>query len=159
MIGIFINDDVIRIPHPAVHISYVVRRNHPIPAMEPEAIRAATFNSPNMVRAESPSEVAMFPWMVEMIVRIIASCVVPDPCAAVVNVRGVRMPGLIAEVAIVILLRRRRLAMIGLGTMRRRLWGRRLVALMMLCEQRRSEEEAKRSQRMLNCFHQSLLTP
>jgi hypothetical protein len=56
-----------------------------------------------MARPKSAAEMAMFPGLVEVIVRIVAACIVADPRSAVVNVRCVGMTGLVAEITIVFL--------------------------------------------------------
>jgi hypothetical protein len=77
--------------------------------------------------------------MIEVIVCVFPSGIMPDPLPAFIHVRSVRVSGLIAIIAIVILLGRGRLATIGLGTVRRRPWSRWLMLLMMLCKGRDSE--------------------
>jgi hypothetical protein len=92
-----------------------------------------------MMRSESTAEVAVLPWIVEMIVGIVASSIMPNPFFAVVHVRSIRVSGLIAVIAIVILFGRARLAAIWRRPARRRPRSNRLVLFMMLCKDRHSE--------------------
>jgi hypothetical protein len=53
-----------------------------------------------MVGTEPAREVPMLPRMIEMVVRIITAGVMPDPLIAVINVRGIWVPGLVAIIAV-----------------------------------------------------------
>jgi hypothetical protein len=53
-----------------------------------------------MVRAEPAREVPVLPRTIEMVVRIIAAGVMPDPFAVRMNVRGIWVSRLVAEIAV-----------------------------------------------------------
>src|SRR5579863_7571193 len=113
MIRVFVNDDVVGIPEPAVHKANVIRGNAPIPIPETEAVRVAAGQVPMVRGAEAAFKPPMFPWIVQVIVRIVTPGVVADPALAVVDMRGIGMAGVVAVVGV--FLGRTRLAMIRLG--------------------------------------------
>jgi hypothetical protein len=107
--------------------------------VEPETRWAAAFNPPHMMRPESTAEAAVLPGMIEVIVGIVASGIMPNPFFAVVDVRSVGVSGLIAVIATVVLFGCSRLAPIGRGTAGGRARSNRFVFLMILCKDRHSE--------------------
>ena len=110
MIRIRIEHDVVAIPQPVTHIVVIVRRNlEEIPAdVEPVAVAAAY--PPDVRGPNRPLKAPMLPRMIEMVVRIIAPCVVPYPAVILrVNVRRFRMP-LLIRVSPPLLSRLRRLS-------------------------------------------------
>jgi hypothetical protein len=68
MIGVFVDDDLVGIPEPAVTEGVVVRGDAEIEAAEPEARRAASAKAPPMAGAETAVEMAVFPGVVEVVV-------------------------------------------------------------------------------------------
>jgi len=49
VIGIVVNDDVIRVPQPSIDISKIVGRDAPVPIVEPETAGAAAAETPDVV--------------------------------------------------------------------------------------------------------------
>ena len=98
VVGIFVDHDVVTIPKPVVAESDVEGRDAEIESAEPETTRAAACEVPAVLRAEATSKVSMLPGMIEVVVGIAAACVVADPFSVGVNVRSIRMTGLIVEV-------------------------------------------------------------
>jgi hypothetical protein len=97
VIGIFVDDNVVAVPEPAVAVADVKGRDVEIETAEPEAIGAAAGEMPDVAGAEAAGEVAVLPGMIEVIVNVVASGVVADPFAVGVNVRRVGMAGMIVE--------------------------------------------------------------
>ena len=106
MVWIGIENDVIGVPHPVADIAHVIRCDAEVEAIEPETVWTAAAESPTMTRSEPSGEAAMRIWLVQMVIRIIASRVVTDPCSAVIDVRGVWMARPVAVVALVVALLR-----------------------------------------------------
>jgi hypothetical protein len=99
VVRIVVNNDLVRVPQPAIAVGHIKRRHTPIPSVEPEAAWAAADQSPHMLRTEAAGKVAVLPRMVEMIVRVVATGIVTDPDIAV-YVRSGRVPALVAEVMV-----------------------------------------------------------
>jgi len=116
VIGIFVDDDVVAAPVPAIAKANIVRSYAEIEAAEPEAAGTAASEMPNVPATESASEASVLKGMVEMIVRIVTSGVVANPFSVGMDVGRVRMTNLIVEMAV--LLGRMRRAH-GRGTVRR----------------------------------------
>jgi hypothetical protein len=53
-----------------------------------------------MVAAKTARKVSVLPRMIEMEVRIVPTGVMPHPLFASIDVRGVRVPGLVAVIAV-----------------------------------------------------------
>ena len=97
IVRVLVEHDVIVVPHPAVGIFEVIRRNAEVEAAEPEAVAAATFYAIDVIPANFPTEMSVLPGMIETVVRIIAASHVADPAIPFcVNVRRFRMAFLIA---------------------------------------------------------------
>jgi len=96
MIRIRIEYEVVGIPLPVAHVVVMVRRHlEEVPA-DVEPVAPAAAQPPDLRRANGPLEPAMLLRMIEMVVRIIASRVVPYPTVILrVNVRRIWMPLLI----------------------------------------------------------------
>jgi len=97
VIGILINHDVVRVPEPPLAKGYVKGSNAPVPSVEPEAARPSAGKVPDVMRTKATTPMAMLPWAVEMIVRIVAASIVADPDLSV-DVRHAGMAFMIAEV-------------------------------------------------------------
>jgi len=97
VVGIVIDDYVIRTPQPSIAEGYVERCNIPVPAIEPEAAGGATSEMPNVSASKASCKVAVREGMVQMVVCIIATGVVANPGLAI-NVRRAGMTGPIAVV-------------------------------------------------------------
>ena len=99
MIGVVVDDDVIGVPQPAVDIVYVPGRDRPVPVVEIEAAWIASAEPPNVVRPEATRPAAVLPWMVHVIVGVVAAGVMPNPYFAFINMRRIGMVGLITVIA------------------------------------------------------------
>jgi hypothetical protein len=99
MVRIIVDDDLVRVPEPAVDIAEVVRGYAEVEASKPEAGRTSAAQTPDVGWAEAAGEMAVLPWMVEVVVGIIGACVVAYP-VVFVNVWGVRMAGMVDEAAV-----------------------------------------------------------
>ena len=106
MIGIVVDDNVVRVPIPAVDKTPVIGCDAEVETIEPKTAWPTAAESPTMTRSEPSGEAAMRIWLVQMVIRIIASRVVTDPCSAVIDVRGVWMARPVAVVALVVALLR-----------------------------------------------------
>jgi hypothetical protein len=91
VIEVLIDHDIVTVPQPPIAIRIVPRRNTEIKSAEPETRRTSSLQSPDVIPAKSSGEVSVLPRMVEMIVRIIPPCIVPDSLAVGMNVRSIRM--------------------------------------------------------------------
>ena len=91
MIRVFVDDDVIRVPQPAVAESNIVRCYAPVPSAEPETARSTAFNPPHIMRSKPTREVPMLPRMIHAIVGIIAPRVMAYPLVARIHVRNIGM--------------------------------------------------------------------
>ncbi len=69
----------------------IKRRDAEVEATKPEAAGPAATDTPDMAPAEAAGEAAMFPRVIEVEAGIIASGVVSNPLAVVVDVRGFGM--------------------------------------------------------------------
>jgi hypothetical protein len=98
VVGIFVNDDVIAVPEPVAAEANVIRSHTEIEAAEPEAVGAASGQMPNVATAEAAGKASVFPGMIKVVVGIVTAGVVSDPFAVGVDVRRVRMSGLVVEV-------------------------------------------------------------
>jgi hypothetical protein len=103
VVGIFVDHDGIAIPEPIRGVLVVIRRNAEVPVIEPETIAAAASKAILMAAPETARESAVFPRMVDMIVRVVAAGIVADPGVIVVDVRHLRMIRLIAEGTMIVL--------------------------------------------------------
>src|SRR5208282_3614747 len=79
VVGIRVDDDLVRVPKPAVAEGNVSRGNVPVPAVKPEAPRTAASKMPYMAAAEAARELTMGPGLFDMIPRIAGAGVVADP--------------------------------------------------------------------------------
>ena len=100
VIWILINHDLVRIPEPVIAKAVVVWGNAKVEAAKPEALPVPSCKPKDMAGTEPAREVPMLPRMIEMVVRIITAGVMPDPLIARIDVRGVRVPGLVAIIAV-----------------------------------------------------------
>ena len=91
MIGILVNHDLVGIPQPVTAIAQVERRDAEVETSEPESRRASPGQVPDVMRTESAGEMAVLPGMIQVVVRIAAAAIVPDPLAVRMNVGSIRM--------------------------------------------------------------------
>jgi hypothetical protein len=96
VVGVIVDNDVIAIPEPVIAVSKVKRANAEIEAAEPESIGAASTESPSVTAANAAGEVAMFPGMIQMEAGLVASVVMSDPFAVVVDVGSFGMAFMVA---------------------------------------------------------------
>ena len=108
VVGIVIDDYVIRIPEPVVAVIVVIRRNGKKESAECKPFAVAAADPPDVMRANRSGEMPVLPGMVEMIVRVAASAIVSDPMVVLsMNVRSLRMSLGIVEFTMLVLRRRR----------------------------------------------------
>jgi hypothetical protein len=100
VIGIVVNNDVIRIPEPAVTETDVVGSHREEEASEPEAAGTTASEMPHMTATETTAEAAMLPGMIHVVMNVAATGIVTDPFSTVVNVRSVGMSSPVVEVAV-----------------------------------------------------------
>jgi hypothetical protein len=94
MIGVVVDDDLIRIPQPVAAEAKVVRRYAKVEAAKPESARSASRKAPNVAAANAAGKAAVFPRVVEMVMSIVATGVMPHPMVALrVDVRSVWVAG------------------------------------------------------------------
>jgi hypothetical protein len=98
VIGILIDDDLVGRPEPAIAKGDVVWGNAKEETAKPKARWAPSCKVPDMVRAESPREVSVFPRMIETVVRIVPAGVMPHPLITI-DVRDVRVAWLVSVIA------------------------------------------------------------
>ena len=95
VVGIFVDHDLVAVPVPVVAIGEIKRGNAEVEAAKPEAAGAASADAPDVAAAEAAGEAAMLPGMIEVEAGVVASSVVSNPLAVVVDVRsfGMACPG------------------------------------------------------------------
>ena len=100
MVEIFVDHDLVADPVPAVAVSDVRGRHAEVESAEPEAIRAAASEPPDVTGPEAATKVSVLPRMIQMIVAIVAwGMADPDiPVRSRVNVRRFRMSVLIGKI-------------------------------------------------------------
>jgi hypothetical protein len=86
---VLINYDLVGIPQPAISEAKIVWGNAEEEAVKPEALRASAYETEYMAMAKAARKVPMLPGMIEMVVGIITTRVMPDPVAVGVNVLGI----------------------------------------------------------------------
>lgn len=102
IVGVFVENEVVPVPEPAADKAYIHRSNTEIVTIEPEAIRAAAFKAPDVMRAKFAGKMSMLPGMIEVVTRIVPAFSVADPAISIgVDVRSIGMSGMIIELAIV----------------------------------------------------------
>jgi len=104
MIGIVVNYDVIRVPHPIAYITSVIWRYSKEEAVKAEAVRIAAAEPPTMPWSETASKAPVLIGLLHVIVAIVAPRVVAHPLSAIVDVRSIRVARPVAVVALVIAL-------------------------------------------------------
>lgn len=107
VIGVFVDDHVVRVPEPAVGEGNIIGSYAEVEAAEPEASRAAADQMPMMVRTEAAVEVAMAPGVVEVIVGVVTAGVMADPAGAVLIVINVGCVGVALVIVVVAMFLRR----------------------------------------------------
>ena len=106
MIGVVVNQDVVAVPKPVTYVVIIVGRNLEVVIADVKPLSVAAQQAIDAVRADGFRKASVFPGTIEMVMRIVAACVMSYPSASVrVNVRSFRMFGLIAIAGRLILLR------------------------------------------------------
>ena len=98
VVGVVVDHDVVTVPEPVVAIAQVEGANAKVEASKPKTVGAASAEAPDVTAADAAGESAMLPGMIEVEANIVASIVMPDPLAVVVNVGGFRMAFLIPKI-------------------------------------------------------------
>ena len=107
VIGIVVDDDVVRIPEPAVTEANVIGSDREVETAKPEAARTTASKAPHMAATETTGESAMFPWMIQVVMSVAAASIMAHPFSAVVYVRSIGMSFPVVEVAVFLSLMRR----------------------------------------------------
>jgi hypothetical protein len=102
VVGVFVDDNLIGAPAPAIAEGVVIRSYVEIKAAEPEAPGAAAFDAPEVLAAETAVEASVFPSMIDAIVVIVAAGIVADPAIVSVDVRSLWMAALVAVPAVIL---------------------------------------------------------
>src|SRR5579871_5196619 len=97
VVGILIDDDRIGIPEPIRHIGVVEGRHTEEEVVHTEAFARAAAQMENVAGAETTHEVSMLKWMIKVKALVVRPEIVADPASVLVDMRGFRMPGHIAE--------------------------------------------------------------
>src|ERR1017187_1007976 len=98
MIGVLIDHDRVAVPVPVPDETDVVGSNAEIESAEPKTVGTSSFEMEDVSRPKSAGEVSMFERMIQMIVGIVAPCIMADPVTVGVHVRSVGMSGSIVEI-------------------------------------------------------------
>lgn len=101
VVGVFVDGDIVAVPIPVVAISEVKRGDAEIVAIEPEPAGIATLDAPAVTAPETALEVAVFPRMVDVKARVVATVVVSHPFPVVMHVGSLGMIATIAKVPVV----------------------------------------------------------
>jgi len=96
VVGIFVDDNIVPVPQPAATVIQIKRRDAEVEAAKPEATGTTSGKTPTVTATEAAGETAMLPGVIEVEAGIIASGVVSNPLAVVVDVRGLGMAFFIA---------------------------------------------------------------
>jgi len=96
MVGIFVDHDLVAVPEPVIAVGKVEGGDAEGEAAKPKTVGTAAANPPNVAAAEAASEAAVLPGMIEVEAGIVATGVVPNPSAVVVDVRGFGMAFFVA---------------------------------------------------------------
>src|ERR1700688_3475465 len=79
VIGIVIDHDVVSAPVPVAAVTYIVGSNREEEATDAEALWATSSKSPNVAPTDGSGKMSVLPSPVDVIVRIGAAGVMPDP--------------------------------------------------------------------------------
>jgi len=98
VVRIVIDHNLVAIPEPAVAKSNVRGSDIEVESAKPEAAGAASRQMPNVALPDATREASVLPGVIEMIVGISLTGVVPNPLAVGVDVRSIGMPSGVAIV-------------------------------------------------------------
>ncbi len=91
VVRIVINDDLVIVPVPTAAEANVKGGHAPEEAIEAEAVWSAAAQVPNVAAANAAVEMAVFPGMIQMIVRVVAPSLVAYPFPVTMDVGSFRM--------------------------------------------------------------------
>lgn len=98
VIGIVVDHDVISAPIPVATITHIVGSDREEEAAESEALWAPAPKPPNVASTCRSGKMSVLPSPVDVIVRVTAASIVPDPAVILgVNVGSLWMPSLIGK--------------------------------------------------------------
>ncbi len=86
VVWIVVDDDVIAIPVPTAAVAYIESCHAPKEAVKAEAVGSAAVQMPNVAAADAAGEMAVLPRVIEMVVRVVFTGIVPDPLPIVMHV-------------------------------------------------------------------------
>src|SRR5580692_3342194 len=92
MVGVFIDHDLIATPVPVFDDVVIVRGDVPVKIAKPEAFPVSPRKCEYMLRSKATGEAPVRPWLLEVVMRIGGSTIVPDPSIVPgIDVRHARM--------------------------------------------------------------------
>jgi len=100
MIGIVIDDDVVRIPEPVVTEINVEWSYGEVETAEPEAAGTTAFKTPHMSATDTAGEPAMLPRTIQMLMRVVAAGIMAYPFSIGMYVGSVGMSRPVVEVGV-----------------------------------------------------------
>src|SRR5579859_549284 len=157
MVRIVIEDDLVRIPQPAIAERDVIRRYAEIKSAEPETSRSAACQPPVVAWPKTAGESPMLPWMIQVVVWVTAARIVAHP-TIMIYMRSVGVSLMIAEVPM--FLRRMWRSMKFSGPVRRRWWCMMLARPLRNRRQTRQHGNSEESNVSSHCVPpSSLLNP
>jgi hypothetical protein len=100
VVRVIVDHDLIAIPEPIVAVAVIGLRNTEEESTKPKTLWAASRKAEDMTLTDAPGKSSMFERPVEMVPRIIAARVMPDPLVVCVNVGRFWMSGSIRKTTI-----------------------------------------------------------
>ena len=100
VIGIIVDDDVVRIPEPSVTETNVVGSYGEEETAEPETAGTTATEAPHMAAPETAGEATMLPGMIQMVMSVVAAGIMAYPLSATIHVRSIGVSFFFVEVAI-----------------------------------------------------------
>jgi len=95
VVGVVVNHNLVAVPHPVIAEADVIGCDAEIETAEPEAAGASADQMPYVVPANSARKVAVRPGVIEMVIAVSRTGIVPDPFTVRVDVRSIGVPGCI----------------------------------------------------------------
>src|SRR5579862_5247660 len=83
IVGIRIEDDIVAVPQPTIDVGDIGGSDREVKSVEPETIRAAACQSPDLMRAQVAGKVSVLPGTIEVITDVIAAGIVANPLIVV----------------------------------------------------------------------------
>jgi hypothetical protein len=102
VIGIGVDDDVVRIPEPAVRETNVVGSDGEVETAEPEAAGTTASEAPHVAAAETAGESAMFPRTFQTVMSVAAAAIVAHPLSIVMHMGSIGVSAPVVEVAVLL---------------------------------------------------------